>query len=400
MPILVKLKSFRILFAVLLAISVPFSIYTAPGTHTPLMLVAYFLFLPLCLKVKPNDEKKDIFFIWWMIFYIALNVLSLFLHQDNFWLDTSKTMNIIIFVMIPFIFVITGYGTRLSLESFIIMVSVIAIVASIIVIYQRTSYIFTGNYYKDFFIPGLESSNYDLSKKSSIFLDRPSAFFAEPSHFAQFVLPTIAFYLQKRNIPVSLILIAGVLFSGSTNGLAGLGVVVLFSFFVGKKISLKQILFVVLVIIGIHQLSMTEYMSSGMAKVQGVDMDNYSRLLGSLPIFTKFGLKEWVFGVGLGNRELFLTANHIFTGIQKHDAYMSSFFGFLANFGIIGFSGFIAMIIHLLKRYTLKSKNYVYLAIFVVLSFSTSMMFDCFMMYYFIFIMYTKELTVLGQKKQ
>lgn len=384
------------LAALVLALSVPLSIYPISSTNTAMVMVLFAICIPLTYSLNVNKQKITILFIYWSSIYAALNLLSLLIHIHEDWFNSSSLLNTTLFTIGPFGVIMYWYGRRFSLRYFIRIVTIIAIVGSFIVIYQKLSYLISGDYYKNWFIPGLNLPATILEYKTNIYIDRPSAFFAEPSHFAQFMLPVSLFYIQKRNLLVSIILILGILASGSTNGLVGLAVIFVVAFFLEMKISFKNLFLILSLIVLFVNVSSTDFMSAGLSKVENTDVENYSRVFGSTPVFSKFTVEEWIFGLGQGNRRSFLSYYRIFTGIgDTQDSYINTYFGILSNYGVIGFTAFLWLMITLYKKCTKGATNG-YLLLFLALCFSTNMLFDYYMIYYMIFIIFSKELAQMA----
>lgn len=376
--------------AILLAIAVPFNVYLAPGTHTSIILLFFVLGLPLTFCVK-RPSRDTLCVAMWAVLYVLLNVITMISHFNEPWLDLSTQINTIFFSILAFAIFVYYYGTRFSLKVFVQTVFLVAVVASLIVIYQRISYMMFGDYYKDFFIPGLPVPKEYLFNKDVIFINRPSAFFSEPSHYASFVLPAIFLSLQKKNGLFFLVLGCGILCSGSTNGIAGLIVILFMFFFVEGKKSIKSLILLSVVAITLFCVSQSELMSDGMSKIENTDVKNYSRLLGSLPVFSLFTWKEWLLGFGQGNKLSYMAFYHIFVGIDTYDPYINTYLGMLANYGILGFAAFVLFMVKLWRKYT-KGTTKTYLVLFLTLSLSTSMLFNWTMLYYMIFIVCSGEL--------
>lgn len=382
------------LLALILALCCPLVLYKIPGTNTSMVLVLFAVAIIATKNVKPQGNNIAKLFAVWTAIYVALNLLTFFLHRDCVWVDSTKTFNTTFFSIAPFGVVMYWFLPRFSLEKFIKIATIIAAVASIIVIYQRLSYIVWGDYFKDFWIPGLPVPDHDFEVKRSVFLDRPAAFFPEPSAFAEYVLPIVLLAMQKKKLWLASILVLGIFASGSTNGLAGLVVIFLVCFVLEVKFSFRTLLTLALIVVGFVYLSDSEFMSAGVAKVDNTDVENYSRLMGSLPVFRSFSELEWIFGLGQGNRLAFLGFNHIFTGIESQDSYINTYFGFLANYGIVGLSVFILLVFALYKKCTKGATNG-YLLLFLTLCASTNMMFGYGMIYYMTFIASSKKIMLM-----
>lgn len=385
------------ILAVLLAIAVPFNVYIVPGTHTSIILLFFALAMPFAFCVK-KPLRDTLCVAFWAMLFVLLNVVTMFLHLNESWLDLSTQINTSLFSMLAFVVFIYYYGSRFSLKVFIQTVFLVAIGASLIVFYQRISYMMFGDYYKNFFIPGLPIPKEYLFNKEGVYINRPSAFFSEPSHYALFVLPVLSLCLQRKKWFVFLVLVLGILCSGSTNGFVGL-IVILFMFFFIERKSIKSLILLSAVAIVLFSAFQMGVMSDGMSKVENTDVKNYSRLLGSLPVFRPFTWKEWLCGFGQGNKLSYMAFYHIFVGIDTYDPYINTYLGMLANYGILGFAAFVLFMVKLWRKYT-KGTTKTYLVLFLTLSLSTSMLFNWTMLYYMIFIVCSGELARIDNESK
>ena len=376
--------------AIVLALQVPLGIYIIPGTT----ISFYFFVIIFSILVTFAAYNKHLRIttpvVIFTLMLITLNLMSFIVHKNESWYNGSVVINNTIFLMVPFLITMTWFENRLSMHTFLGAVTIIALLASGIAVYQRLSFMATGSFFNNWFIPGLETSREDVAIEA--IGARPSAFFTEPSHLAQYLLPVALYHLQKRNIWQSIVLVLGILASGSTNGLVGLVLILLLSFFLNGKQTWRNVLLFVTLIALFAWLYTSEssFLDAGLEKLENTD-DSNIRLLGSTIIFKEFDLTDWLLGLGHGNRTSFLVSHGLLQGGEY--MYANTYFGILSSFGIIGMIVFIWFVF---KLYLLCTKKFTssYLLLFLVLCASVGMLFSGYMIYYLTFIINSNEITI------
>lgn len=365
------------------AIAPVISLYLAPSTNTPLIIA--FLYLTIMLTIDKRKSglvsKK---FLWYLIVVLFIELVSYFLHRGSNWYSSSAVKNNILFTTIPIFLCIWRYMDRLDIKYFIKIVTFFATFASIIIVYQRISYIITGGYFANWYIPGMELVRDDLGLAT----DRPSAFFSEPSHFSEYLLPITLYYFLKKRWPLAILYTFSILCSGSTNGLVGLMVVLFMTFVWNKNKSFKTylILGAMVIIMLVINVVFSDIMSGQVSKLTEVDVETNTRLLGNIAIFDVFDNQEWLFGIGMGNKdEVFWIA-----GLTA-DLYLNTYLGELVHHGIIGLSSYIILIIYLYKKCCVGTTR-AFLILFIVLGLSCFFTNNVELIIYMIFIVNTKKL--------
>ena len=201
------------------------------------------------------------------------------------------------------------------------------------------------------FIPGLQLDKpvkdvWDVS----IYYGRPTSFFREPAHYAIYVMPIYALCLFRKKYLLSVIFLAGLLISTSSTGLFGT-LVITGVYVAGEKripIIFKWIMAILGVVLVIQFIPSLDE-SSVLDKLKFVNLAENDRVLGTLPYFKYFGLKELFFGVGLNQLSDYLS---IYTSLDVENYANSLFFSFF-SFGLVGgvFWTYYMFRLHRLSRF-------------------------------------------------
>lgn len=394
-----KEKFWTKVLAVFAAFCLPFEEYYVFGTHINLNYVVMLFSLVFVFSKKPIRHLglRRIFFVMCVI-YLMLSFLTLLLHLGDTWYNDSALKNIVFAIPVTFI-ILYFYTDSFSVKTFLKWGVIIALLGTVIIIYQRFSFLLFGDYYSNFsidFIPGIE-----FGREESLEVQiRPCAFFSEPAHYAEFCLPILVFLLLKRKMLFAVIISFGMLISGSTIGFVGLLAAWVCSFFIDSKGSLcssRNILGLVFVLVLIFFLYRTmnyyypEIMEFQMRKMDNTDVDDTARMLGSLPILKHFDTLEWVFGIGIGNKDAYIQAFNINVAVAngEKDNFTNTFFSLLVFFGIVGF---VVFFIFMCKLYAkcCKGSQVTYIFIMLLLFFSSNFIFAGNLLYYVFFVANTK----------
>lgn len=382
------------------ALSVPMEEYYVFGMNLNLIWVVLLIGVFFSIKSKPRTYQLSKTFLILGYLYLLLNIISQVLYNNTSWYSSASLNNT--FFLIPMTFLMLyWYTDRLSIKYFIITATILAIFASILIVYQRISFIFWGSYNANWsldFIPGIE-----WGRKESLEVQmRPSAFFSEPAHYAEYCLPVLVYNLQKQNTWISLIITIGIIISGSTNGLAGMAVVwlsvLILDWGKDKTTTRKSIIYisVILILLTISytliNLYIPEIIEFQRNKIENTDAGSSARLLGPLPVILSFNIIQALLGIGIGNKINYIVCNHIPMKVDTDGDYMSNaIFSLIIYFGIIGF---VAFTLYMVKLYKTRCKgySYSYIILMITLFFSTAFIFDSNLLYYTFFVANTPYL--------
>lgn len=397
------------LLAILAALTLPLEEYYVFGTQVNLNYVV--LLLPLLFVTKKTLRNLGLrkSFLQMGAFYILLSIMVFLFWGNEVWFGRSVFNNIVFAIPVTFI-ILYFYTDSFNIQTFLKCVTLFAALASLVVIYQRFSFLLTGDYYSGFTlenVPGLTFVRDDSLERQV----RPSGFFSEPSHFATFCLPVFAFSILSRKYTLALLLFFGIIVSGSTNGLVGIIVVIISALMLDhtkngskKKRFFAGLGFVGLIGIGyaIMDYYFPEIMGAQFGKLDNTDAGESARLLGPLPILANFDW-EWLFGIGIGNKNDYIKAFHIKVAGGTDDTMTNTIFSLLIYFGIVGFIVFAVFLIRLYIK-CCKGSNISYFVLMITLFFSSNFIFAGNLLYYLFFVANTKyiakESIIFQIKKQ
>lgn len=220
---------------------------------------------------------------------------------------------------------------------------------------------------------------------------RSSAFFSEPAHFAQYLLPLLVielFYVSdKKSRYRCLLYIVALIASSSGNALAGLAVVLLFYFvrlcrnlnvFV---ISILVVVFAVTIPIGVSKVLTTEYGENMLERQEELDPEQSSVSSGFIRVFRGFYIwdemntmeKCWGLNSTTRIKEKIKQCEVSFT-FKENDLYMNCFQSFIIQTGIVGTCLFMFFLISLWRNNNLAGRCCI--GVFLILSFIAAIYFS------------------------
>lgn len=262
----------------------------------------------------------------------------------------------------------------------------LAIFATFFLIIQYVSVVFLGRYISGFWAPISLINPQEMYAKFglySIATYRPNSFFAEPAHYATFIIPFFCLNcfeeVKPKSILMTVFLTFGVLLSGSTTGLVVCGgciVIWLFRFF-RKTRNYKYLpVIIALVIIAYNIVSEMDSFKFMVYRTFGSNDATNSRLRWfSEDIFPFEGMLDYLFGVG--NCDLIL---------QK---WLPGWALLFQDYGILGILIYIGCSVHLFWKSTSKSR--IILIVFWVLSIGAEVIVDQHMLYFLAFVVVCNE---------
>lgn len=228
-------------------------------------------------------------------------------------------------------------------------------------------------------------ANLDISgweERTSLYA-RSSAFFSEPAHFAQYLLPLLVielFYVSdKKSRYRCLLYIVALIASSSGNALAGLAVVLLFYIVrLCKKlnayvISIWAVVFAVMIPIGVSQILMTEYGENILERQEELDPEQSSVSSGFIRVFRGFYIwdemstLEKCWGLNSTNRiKGKIKKCEVSFTFKENDLYMNCFQSFIIQTGIVGTCLFTFFLISLWRNNNIAGRCCI--GIFLILS--------------------------------
>ena len=243
-------------------------------------------------------------------------------------------------------------------------------------------------------------ANYELLKAGNIL--RPAAFLSESSFYGNFVLCSLAMYLEKNhkaftqnNLKKALFLSLGIILSTSTSAIILLIFIwILYISKVGIRIKLisKNIFFLVLLavalfLVTLDSISLNRFIDAiqyAFNKFEYLDTSSrFGKSYGYLNYLDDF---QKCFGVGIGNDSYFIMAK---SGLVQ--VYTNSITSIITQIGYIGLLSYITLIIYIFYRIfaTRNTLCFVLLVIYFVKLFMSGIAFSTYgILYMFIILGY------------
>jgi hypothetical protein len=232
-------------------------------------------------------------------------------------------------------------------------------------------------------------------------MNRPSSFFSEPAHFAQFLIPFLGIYLfetnKKKRLKKILFVVLALLLMQSGNALFGLSVL-----FIGYILSIvsqkkKNLLYIplmifgVLVIVNIYSdsyigeklLSRQVQISSNSYQDLGYSTSGFERIYRGYYVYSEYPFLRKV--IGNDNPDYKIAASQkslVAETFNDNDLYFNTVQSILLNTGIVGLLFFITGILGIWKKTNACGRSI--LAVFITYSMMSAMYFSYTMCLYLI----------------
>ena len=292
------------------------------------------------LSTKPNLNNKQT--TVWITSLIVISFFTYVMQSTEGWFSTSLFWHNLI-VIIYILFIVISSGSRIDIQKFFQVGVIIAVIASVICIYQRFMQLATGSF-ETIYIPGLSLSEEMEAKVTT--LTRPAAFFTEPAHFSIYVIPMLYYALMSNKPVIAIIIAAGALASGSTTGFLLLGLL-LVAFLFGRGSQKRKAIYTVL--FAFAALLIIRYAPSvildNVDKFNEADASENTRLLGGVIFWRFFSATDVIFGIGLNQLENFAMS---FSLYAKN--YSGALIYTITCYGILGLGATIWFIVYLFKK--------------------------------------------------
>lgn len=333
------------------------------------------------LSTKPNLNNKKT--TVWITSLIVISFFTYMMQGTEGWFSTSLFWHNLI-VIIYILFIVVSSGSRIDIQKFFQVGVIIAVIASLICIYQRFMQLATGSF-GTFYIPGLSLSEEMEAKVTT--LTRPAAFFTEPAHFSIYVIPML-YYALKSNKPVIAIIIAsGALASGSTTGFLLLGLL-LVAFLFGRGSKKRKAIYTVL--FAFAALLIIRYAPSvildNVDKFNEADASENTRLLGGVIFWRFFSATDVIFGIGLNQLENFAMS---FSLYAKN--YSGALIYAFTCYGLLGLGATIWFIVSLFRK---PNANIISIIIFLGVFCTDQILFNRNLVFLLVFVECMRQLNV------
>ena len=384
-------KFFRNIFSIIIAAAPALAVYKfLPGTNLAMALWIAFGLLCYITDSKKNITSKDEFQLFMAVLLLTAVASFYMTMSGTRWFDgTLMFHNLwsIIACFLPLIYVIR----KLNVSIFVNTVYVLGTLAALIVIWQRLSFLMTGNFYKEVFLPGFELARGidDMS------FNRPSAFFSEPAHFCTFVLPILYLSLIGKRYYLLAFFAFSILCSGSTTGFVMLPILLLYYLYglEGPKRYFKIATCFFLILAGymmilqyypeiiLENIDKIEVMQSG-------DDDSYNERMGSLGYIKYLNGIQLIVGITLNQLNGLLTSEGFFFE-ERSGNYTSGIVYMFISYGAIGL---LMLLRYLYKKWKSTPVAKGFLLIFIGILCSDQILFNSHFLYLAVFTIHANNI--------
>ena len=398
-----KLRKFSVgSLASLLAVLYPFFNYYGYGFVTLSFLLALLLFVyairqrgyfaivqPLC-----------------MILYVLYFGVTRFLYNVS-------SLYAAIAPSIIFIFLLGGFLNReVILNNFLRFYRIIVLVNIAFLFFQESLYYASG--YRIIgilsFLPltNIGGANFEASQyaETASMAARSSAFFSEPAHFVQFLLPLLTvelFYVRNKTAYVrSCVYAVALLVLASGNAVLGLGVIGIFLILYVLKhlhplVSMAIVTFsIIIVVVSVNMVMETEYGEKLVERVEELEPDQtqvssgFIRIFRGYYIWDEMDIEEKLIGINsiqeVGEK---INSSKVALAFADDDYYMNVVQSIMVFTGCIGVLIFTGLLIYLWKGNNWAGRCCI--AIYIALGFIASLYFSYTMLLYLLVALLMKK---------
>lgn len=360
-------------YTVLIALLPILSIYASgvPGINLgELFLVAFFVYsLVFVKKGSFNSYTHVTILIFFGGYVIFSTLISMFFDSSQINDVMVRTIRFCFYIFVIF------YLSRkfFSLNYAIKIIKYVSIAGTFYIIIQNISYHFFGIILKGFlpFVPVYTSlyETYDYAALYEMIFYRPTSFFLEPAHYAQYVLIGLLVFLFKeefnlKNIISSVFITSGILLSTSGQGLIITTLIwfvyMLDLLFTKRQIRKKRLFgigFPIIPLMVLPFLLRSEVIQNNISRILsgGTNTAVGSRGQGYLTFIMDDSIYIKLFGAGFGN--------------TPYGVWFAGFSYILYCLGIVGFLFLLGIF---LKYYIKANSKFIKMLIFVCCMLSVS----------------------------
>lgn len=376
-------KKLKYIFTISVVASPALAVYDfLPGTNLAMAIIFVIGFLFLLLDSRNKLMQKDESQLFITIFFLTIISTAYMLIKGTVWFNMTLMFHnfwSIILCFFPLIFVVK----KCSVGVFVRTAYLIGSIAAMVVVWQRISFIITGSFNNEIFLPWFEMKRGvdDLS------IDRPSAFFSEPAHFAIFMLPISYLSLLDKRYILSALYFFSIMCCGSSTGFIVQAIVFLyFSFGIKGKYRIARIIVILAAIIvgyGAILVYYPQIIQENIDKIllmqEGNDESATIRLFGPLEYLRFMDNVQLMIGITLNQLANLLTYNHQYViGSKVNLNYANGWIFMFISYGAIGFF----MLLHYLrKKWGSSSEINGFVLIFIMILSTDQILFNAHFLY-------------------
>lgn len=356
---------------VLLPVLAPYEFFGPFSTSHILLTIAYLFSI---LSTKRIYFIKSLFFLF-MIHFI-LSMAAFFIRIEE--LSTSQIPISLIYIFINVILIMQVIKSTPK-KYFIKSALIIGVFSSIFLYYQYILMFLNINP-PDGKLPFLilkETSGWANIDVNNIYMRRVHSFFPEPSYFAIFILPLLAYTLTKNKVFISMFFLVSLFLSTSSLGIIGSLILVALKFFKIENLKKKKkfIWVLSLIIIFFLLFNNLDIFNYNTEKIQNLGENSDIRLIGYLDYY--FILPDIFQIIGVGSNQ-FVSYFEEFNLKNYSNAFVIT----LLNFG---FLGFFALVTFIITRYIKYEESRSFIILFFIICCVDAFLYN---MYFFYILSY------------
>ena len=386
------LFNYSSIIAVYISLIPIIGIYTFyKSLNLSLLFTVLFLVLNIFFRSKiiPNEKLKIERQLYIVVLLVSL--LGCLFHINDLWFSGVLFFNNLLNLSLSF-FALMFLVPQINSQTFLRTTEYIGVISAIAVIIQRIM-IFAGNPIDPnvFFLPNVDT----FRPIETISWIRPSCFFTEPAHLCIYLLPVLYTCLSDKRYLFSIIIVFGILSSGSTTGFLLFYVVILLWLYYNNKGAQryrKLVVLLVFTLVGV--LLIQEYIPllliENTSKLLETDASDSERLFRHVVILSRFDFFEHFSGIGLNQLSNYYRSFGINLGASGN--YSNSLLYMYISYGLIGI---FALIIYLLRLWTTRRFSKPLIIILIALLASDQLLFDIKLIYLITFVYCYNEMKLL-----
>lgn len=362
---------FKQLITLLVVVSPILAPYNSGISFLILPELLFILLLPIILfdYLTNNHKLEKNKYNNLLLFYYIINFLALlaYFYQPSFslneFLKASLRMGFYIFLIL---FISNRYfDFKIGMKFY----EFFATIASIYLIIQTISF-YKFSYILPWYIPRLSmhSETYLNANFEQLFSHfyRPSSFFIEPAHFAQYVLPILMYELFINNksnykrLFIAILITAALVLSTSGTGII-VATILWIYWFIKRLTQLNKtniikvfiIIFASILFINFNQMDSNIISKSvDRLSLQNPMSSTNIRVTRGFVVYSQMPLSYKLFGIGFGNYGAYVENNNITTiyDLEGNSVWVNAGAYVLTGSGILGFIFLILTLVYFIKK--------------------------------------------------
>lgn len=379
-----KIKTDVEIITVIFSICLPLlSAHTILGGRT-LGDVALFIIV-IYILINSKGRIKVVKFTPFFLFFIIVVLQTIFqTMQPQKYTSLSAVGNRFLMTLLMFLSTIMIIY-KINTEFFYRIYNIIGIICMVLILVQAIQ-VYILNVDMTILVPFAE---YAMKEQELLYsIQRPSAVFLEPQHYASFMLPLLIYKMQMKKIVFSIIISITILMANSSQGIIICGCTWILYLLFSKDITVrKKMLLTILIASLMVLISTMPFWMNALDKIQSISIENNIRIARAWGVYSEMPLKDKLIGIGLNNVNKYIEISG--NAWQWHMADASPAKNFLSslggNFVSFGFAGGIAFILMLWFMFSKAcGMNKIWVIVIGLSSLSQTLVFNVWFFFYWV----------------